>query len=638
MTGIAKQRILTIPSETESSAAFRARLAELLSAQDTHLYIDTSFLMWLTKVGSASRRELFDWLNKNCEGRTHVPIWAAHEYLKHHVAGTIIGELTEKTNEVASLISRTYTYFRPFIDEPYGDGAEDPSTLRASTRAALNALSGLTATAKQWQSTYQKHAAEVIAFVNDKTPETTTVYEELKDVAATGALRFVGSVPPGFQDRRKKGSGVNANGDEEAPPDSNRYGDLVFWKELLAHGKAVGAKAIVVLTNDRKNDWHLGRSENVVIDADLLALRKAWKPVPRPHPMLVMEARLTAQVEKLELLDTAYLAAVLRDFDEEQVRSFADVAIIPDGPEPETERERRSRAVGERAARDAAVQHEVLVSTGYLFVDPTMVQNTKAKLSRALYDSRDPIDQRGAALLESWRATVEAQQPLSSALTADALDGLTEKDLVRLSRELHDRVLSDVAGYEEALADLVSLLEQLPPNTAAAIYLGLLASAFLERDSNETRLPPRSPVIQFLFERQSSDYVGFALAAIAKRLKDNDFQPLYIPEQSPHPITVTLDTEPDTERLDELASLKIGAVELLTPAQADDALRLGALFASEPTVSGTQILNKATELFGLPKAQIERSDKFDSAFSLTPTIGFRRPSDIKIPKEADDGR
>ena len=158
MTLTVRTPILTIPSVTEDSAAFKQRLAVLISAQNTHIYIDTSFLMWMTKIGSSSRQELICWLQNNCKGRVHVPVWAAHEYLKHHVAGTIIVELSERTKEVADLVGRTYNYFRPFIDEPFGEGAKDPSTILANTRAALNELEHMAATSKQWHKSYQKHA------------------------------------------------------------------------------------------------------------------------------------------------------------------------------------------------------------------------------------------------------------------------------------------------------------------------------------------------------------------------------------------------------------------------------------------------------------------------------------------------
>ncbi len=634
MTDTARKPILTIPCETEDSAAFKLRLLELIKDPRAHIYVDTSFLMWMTKIGSQSRRELLDWLESNCEDRVHVPIWAAHEYLKHHVAGTIITELAEKTDEVAKLVGKTYSYFRPFIDEASGEGAEDPSTIRAATRSALNSLDRLAAISRQWHKSYKKHADEVITFINANTPESTPVYDYLTALPEVGAGRFVGSVPPGYQDRRKKGSAGAAKGDETAaPPDSNRYGDLMFWKELLAHGAAQEARAIIILTNDRKNDWHFGRSEAVQIEPALLALKKSWKPVPRPHPMLVMEARIVAKVEELELLDSAYLAALLRDVAEDQVRAFADVAIIPDGPEPENDAERRKKLTQERLKADSEKAAADAAEGGFLFLDPPEVLGSRSALRRALLESREAVSERSAALLEAWRAKVEALEPVGESLTQEKLDGLDHKELVRLARELHDRVLADVPNYSEALADLVSMLEMLPPNTAGCFYLGFLSSMYLIRDTNGSRIPPDSPVAQQLFERQAAPYAATAIDAVAKRLSDNDNRPVYVPRSDAEPVPVALDTEPNTPELDELRSLRIGGVELLTAAQADDSLRLASLFDPATPVSGDAIVRKACELYAIPLDQIESTAAFAITYSLTATIGFKRPVDISIPKE-----
>lgn len=632
-----RKPLLIIPSTTEGSGAFRERLVALIKADQTHIYVDTSFLMWMTKIGSNSRQELIAWLRQNCAGRVHVPIWAAHEYLKHHVAGTIIAELSERTNEVVDLVGRTYTYFRPFIDEPSGEGAEDPSSVRAATRAALNALDRLAGISGRWHKSYQKHASEVIAFINEVTPDETSVYQHLADIAQVGAIRFVGSIPPGFQDRRKKGSAPQPKGNEaNAPAGSNRYGDLLFWKELLAHAKGK-AKAIIVLTNDRKNDWHMGRSEVVDIDPALLALKKAWKPVPRAHPMLIMEAKLLAEVEEVELLDSLYLAALLREVAVDEVRAFADVAIIPDGPQPEKEGDRRAKLYEERLIADAATARAQVVEKGYLFQDAQQVLNSRTAFQRALYESRGAISTRSEALLNEWRANVEAKRPLSEMITQDKLDGIDYKDLVRLARELHDRVLSHVPGYDEAVADLVSILDILPLNTAASFYLGLLASMYLQRETNATRLPPSSPVAQLLFDRQADDYAQNGVTAIAKRLTDNEFAPLYVPNVDLLVLTVSLDTEPDTPELDELRSMRINGVELLTAAQADDTLRLAALFETDRLVNGDAIVRKASELFAFPMKQVMRGELFEQAYTLTDTIGFKRPVDILIPKDKSLG-
>ena len=154
------------------------------------IYIDTSFLMRMTKIGSNSRRELIGWLQQNCTDRIHVPIWAAHEHLKHHAAGTIVTELAKKTNEIFDLVGRTYTYFTPFIYEQLGEGAEDPPTIRAETRAALRVLNRMAATSREWKKSYQKHASDVIAFINEITPEKSSVYEHLENLTKTGMGRF----------------------------------------------------------------------------------------------------------------------------------------------------------------------------------------------------------------------------------------------------------------------------------------------------------------------------------------------------------------------------------------------------------------------------------------------------------------
>ena len=383
----ARMPILTIPDVTEGSADFKQRLAILINAPTTHIYIDTSFLMWMTKIGTSSRQELIGWFQQHCMDRVHVPIWATHEYLKHHVAGTIVADLAEKTNEVTDLVGRTYTYFRPFIDEPIGKGAEDPPTIRANTRAALNMLDRMAATSRHWRKSYQKHASEVIAFINEVTPEQTSIYEHLEDITQAGAARFVGSVPPGYQDRGKKGREPQFKEHKDAAPaDSNRYGDLVFWKELLSHAKQANAMAVVVITNDRKNDWHMGGNEEIDIDSTLLELRSSWKPVPRPHPMLVMEAKLVAEVDQVELLDSAYLGALLLQVAEDDVRAFADVAIIPDGPEPEKESDRRAKILEDRITTDTAKKIVEATEKGYLFSDSLQVLNSRVIFLRALSD------------------------------------------------------------------------------------------------------------------------------------------------------------------------------------------------------------------------------------------------------------
>ena len=639
MIETAHMPILTIPTEAEGSDDFRQRLAELVHCDTTHIYIDTSFLMWMTKIGSQSRRELIDWLQHNCAGRVHVPIWSAHEYLKHHVAETIVVELSKKTKEIQRLVRHTYAYFRPFIDEPLGEGGEDPSSIRSEARVSLNTLHRLTEKISKWNKSYQKHASEVISFINSITPQQTSVYEQLDNISQIGNGRFVGSVPPGHKDRWKKGSDEQSSRSaDEALTGSNRYGDLVFWKEILSHAKQMKAAALVVITNDRKNDWYLGGRNIGNVDTALRALRRNWKPVPRPHPMLVMEAKLVAQVKQVELLDSAYLALLLRDVAEPEVRSFADVAIIPDGSDSGKEGDEQAKSPKTGQGPAFAEPSSGLVDKQYLFSDSEKVNNTKGQFRKALLESRNDIDHEHKSVLQSWRASVEEKQSLSETITSDTLHDFDHKQLACLARELHDRVLQKISGYEEAVADLVSVLDEIPLNTAASLYLGLLSSMYLVRKTNESRIPPYSPVAEFLFARQSADYALNGVYVVAERLSDNECRPLYLPNSDCPSIKMTLNVEPDAATLDELCSLTIEGTELLTPAQSDEFLRLGALFDSEGPIDRTKIIRKACELFAIPYEQVEPADMFDLSYSLTKTVGFRRPNDIAIPRGQAHGK
>ncbi len=73
----------------ETSDAYLARLAKLISATDTHVYFDTSFLMWLAKLGRPAREQFLAWVTVEGATRFHVPLWAAHEFFKHQVRKTI---------------------------------------------------------------------------------------------------------------------------------------------------------------------------------------------------------------------------------------------------------------------------------------------------------------------------------------------------------------------------------------------------------------------------------------------------------------------------------------------------------------------------------------------------------------------
>ena len=254
---------------------------------------------------------------------------------------------------------------------------------------------------------------------------------------------------------------------------------------------------------------------------------------------------------------------------------------------------------------------------------------------RALYDSRSPIDEVGRNILQELRSAVGTKSPFKEIVSGTDLRSLDHKGLTTLARELHDRVSQGSSGYEDALTDMVTILDQLAPNTAASIYLGFLASMYLHRDFNLPRIPPRSPVAQLLFERQARGYALHAVHAVSKRLVDNDRAPLYVPDVGLPPVRVSIETVASGRVVDRLRSVKVGRVELLTPAQSDPLLRLSSLFGADLRADNASLVRKACEYFGMPVKQVECKDRPDRTYALTSTLGFKRPADVSVPKEGD---
>jgi len=96
---------------------FRERLAAVLRAPDTHIFIDTSVMIWLYRLGASARDNFVNWVSdSNYKPRVHIPVWAMHEFLgkvqdgannvffPHASAVKALGGVEEKIKSAVSLL------------------------------------------------------------------------------------------------------------------------------------------------------------------------------------------------------------------------------------------------------------------------------------------------------------------------------------------------------------------------------------------------------------------------------------------------------------------------------------------------------------------------------------------------------
>jgi PIN like domain len=612
---------MRIPVKEETWEEFLQRAKMAILDPGTHAYVDTSFLMWLAKVGRTSRKELFDWLDKFCDQRIHVPAWAAHEFLNHHVAGTVGKELETKIKEMSALAKSTYAFLRPFFDDPLAvkDTAQQQ---QRKARTAMQAVSEIADIAKRWKDHSAEHSREVIDFVSKRVPPDSSIFAEIPGIHALGVDRYDGRIPPGFQDRHKA---ERFDSEQDAAVGSNRWGDLLFWKEILAHAKSAGAQTIVVLSRDTKNDWHFG-GRPAPDDKRLRALGSAWKPLPTPHPTLELEARKLANVESVLLLDSMYLAAVLREHTNDGVKALVDVAIVPDLP---SETAQRKELAKEETGRRAQVRAAQAAERGVRFIDGALVATTKSAFMKALNSCKTEPYEEGAPeakFLARMDDAIGATGGIAAAVDENAFAELDNGMLARIGRSVHDRALSDRAGYDTACVDLIGLLRSLPQGTAGSLLLGVLVSMFLLDDRN-ARLPPHGPVAKQVFDAQDAPFAQLAVDVMARKLDRLESLPLYVCNASKPAVSVTLDIEPENDGLTLLASVRINGVEVLSPAQPAPDLNLRKICGAE-RVSGEVVVRAACDCFSVPFDQVTPAAAFAYKFDLSETAGFKNPNAV----------
>ncbi len=80
--------------------------------------------------------------------------------------------------------------------------------------------------------------------------------DTLAVIYAEGAKRYSVKMGPGYEDAGKD-KGERPKFMAGGLTYETQYGDLVIWKQILAHAKETGAKDVLFITKDEKEDWWL---------------------------------------------------------------------------------------------------------------------------------------------------------------------------------------------------------------------------------------------------------------------------------------------------------------------------------------------------------------------------------------------
>lgn len=622
---------LKIPLESEDMATFAKRVDLLLRLPGSHVYIDTSLLMWMIRIGPESRAEFAAWLTRVCGDRISVPTWTTHELYRHHVERRLPTDIADHFKRLNSLVGESFSMLWTLFDEPLS-GAPSVGQQREQARETLRAVRTLTDRVAAWPANYDRNAREVMEFANLHALKGAALFDQFTSIEGLSAARFTGRVPPGFQDKHKKEQAAETDEGSEAIVGSNRWGDLIFWQEVLEHARANRVRNLIILTKDVKNDWRM---------AGTLPVSVVDKPngpgVQPPHPMLTFEAAHTAGVQELVLLDQGRLSEVMKVVSPELTASFVAAARPPSLPLPKTDAETRSEAVERERKERAKIDEGIARATNWRFMDPDGLSVSKGILLKAVYETREDVEVDAELLAFEARVRhVLDTGRVVDILTADTVAALRGKGLVGFARRLLT-VSGDDPQRVAAANELAEALEGLPPTTATLLYMGLLAGTYLD-DRNQFLASPRPAVAQKLFTLQHLRMASLPIQDIALRASKTRYVPLYLPSVDRPPIAVEFKIDTDLDRANALRSLWIGDHDLLINVQSDPHLQLTRRIGGV-ALTPALVLDHVADLYVLPRGQLAAAGSVIDVYSFDEHMGFRIPRDVRSENsqgEADD--
>jgi hypothetical protein len=246
--------------------------------------LDTNVLLDLYRLPPVARDDLFSVLEL-LRDRLWIPHHVGLEFQRQRT--TVIATARSATETAAASIAETLATAKTHLDalelDKHRTGAK-PQELMAAVETACNALANDILRVQATQVDVGASDAvrdRIDLLLANKVGTGPTSKAELEDLQRDGEDRYSRRVPPGYADATKERNPKEATFIHDHLTYARKYGDLIIWRQLLAHTKQTGTKTVLLITGDQKEDWW-------------------WRDTGRtlgPHPELVREIRREGGVE-----------------------------------------------------------------------------------------------------------------------------------------------------------------------------------------------------------------------------------------------------------------------------------------------------------------------------------------------------
>lgn len=626
---------MKLPGTPPTLAAYLADVEQLIANPKTHLYIDSSFLIWALKLGQKSIGEVALFLERSLPGRTHVPLWTAHEFQHHLVKSTAADQAKKAVEDLEGMGKRLYPELAPALSEASDLPHRNSSQLRLAARDAFIELNSIAKILQTWmKETSEGSRDELVKFINAHCLKSDVVFDYLKTLDVLATNRFDSRVPPGFQDRGKK---QRAKGMEDKTPEpSNFAGDLIFWREILDHSQKQNRfwrkiENIIVLTDDGKNDWVVGGGEAARPAGSLFSdISTNWNPLPIAHPMLQFEALSQSRVQRVVLINRKLLGALFHT--QNVAPSYVNAAFNTALP--------NDRQI-KKSTSNKGVKSRQGDSSANAAASPQARASADESLKVKLPDTASVLDKLVINTL-NWLDVVRQELTLTSIPVAE--DGGV--DIGKLFAAISASGKTVLAGYlgralmndaeagdslaANKIQDTLSSVTTPDLTLVAWFYAGVLVEKYVLPDCSPRGLPG-SILLEQIANHESSPFAKPGIETVLKFIGENQF-PLYKPNPEGKKLGIKIGSISAAGGTQKLRAIFVDELNVHDRATYEDDNLLWKLLKLESQdgnykAKSSDIASATCRFFGIPPNRIELF-LVDQELTFSPQDGFVSPDQL----------
>jgi PIN like domain len=609
--------------------AFMTDFVGSLQSEETYLYLDTSFLIWLIRLGSEARSEILEWLRERPSTGVRIPVWAAHELHRHVIAATAKSNLTTTVQDAISKLGDFIRIAAERADNKIctANGFADRAAFLRELLLSYEKITHLAKVAQLDDPALQAATQEVITFVNAHVLSS-NLGPALQELSSIGTLRMTHLIPPGFQDKKQE----------------NSFGDLFIWNEIVADlaashsGPDKQERDVVFITRDKKTDWVTAAPFVIDLRGDTVkGNRDRELDVTLPHPFLLHELRGSSKCGRLyitqpSLVASALYAASTKDGSANKFYNWFSASHTPTVIDKLASVPLNKTAPDDQKTRSTPIQVEQ---------QPVVPQTTTATVTLdAIGVSELSIDVQGDVKSFLGALPIEQEEVLAtwqSSVRTNSLSG------IKLGRTLSELIKAKVPGLaERILVFLTDLFRQAGPKDANLTALGLIGAAYFDQYSQLRRSPDVS-IGAVVISLEPEEAFQPAFSALNRLLKSADAESPYFPgsgrPMTPFKIDVT-EAPPGSART--IRDIRIADQSVLVgPGSEDNPRSLSKLLNSSPNreCTGQELRLLVAREYQIPPDRLDaKQDKYKlswEAGSCLVTLDLASPGGFTTSSDED---